>query len=152
MKKLFLASFFLCALFVKPVFAQDEITNEELYKYAVVQETLDLFQSELSGQVKEYVEAQDSAIKNRYNALAGGESPANDAEKTFIDAVNNMKSERTSEFTEAYKTMIKRVLGAKSYASVKKAVANDSDVKQRYSSILQAMHAAKEDASASAGQ
>ncbi len=152
MKKLFLASFFLCALLAKPVFAQDEITNDELYKYAVVQETLDLFQSELSGQVTTYVESQDSAIKNRYNALAGGETPANDAEKTFIDAVNSMKSKRTSEFTEAYKTMIKRVLGAKSYSKVKKAVANDSEIKQRYSSIVQAMHAAKEEASVSAGQ
>ncbi|MEM8965984.1 MAG: hypothetical protein AAGE93_06175 [Bacteroidota bacterium] len=152
MKKLLLASFFLSALFVKPVFAQDEVTNDELYKYAVVQETLSLFQSELSAQVTEYVEAQDPEIKNRYNELAGGEAPANDAEKTFIDAVNNMKSERTSEFTDAYKTLIKRVLGAKSYSKVKKAVANDSDVKQRFSGIVQAMHAAKEEASVSAGQ
>ncbi|MEM6842162.1 MAG: hypothetical protein AAF944_22785 [Bacteroidota bacterium] len=152
MKKLLLASFLLSALFVKPVFAQDEVTNDELYKYAVVQETLDLFQSELSAQVTEYVEAQDPEIKNRYNSLAGGEAPANDAEKTFIDAVNSMKSERTSEFTDAYKTLIKRVLGAKSYAKVKKAVANDSEVKQRFSGMVQAMQAAKEDASASAGQ
>ena len=152
MKKLFLASFFLCAMFVKPVFAQDEVTNDELYKYAVVQETLDLFQSELSAQVTDYVEAQAPEIKNRYNALAGGETPANDSEKSFIDGVNSMKSERTSEFTDAYKTMIKRVLGAKSYAKLKKSIANDSDVKQRYNNIVQAMHAAKEDASASAGQ
>mgnify|MGYP001800849305 FL=1 len=134
------------------MFVQVEVTNDELYKYAVVQETLSLFQSELSAQVTEYVEAQDPEIKNRYNELAGGEAPANDAEKTFIDAVNNMKSERTSEFTDAYKTLIKRVLGAKSYSKVKKAVANDSDVKQRFSGIVQAMHAAKEEASVSAGQ
>ena len=152
MKKLVLASFFLCAMFVKPVFAQDEVTNDELYKYAVVQETLVLFQAELSAQVTEYVEAQAPEIKNRYNALAGGEAPANDAEKTFIDGVNSMKGERTSEFTDAYKTMIKRVLGAKSYSKVKKSIANDSDVKQRYNGIIQAMHAAKEDASASAGE
>lgn len=152
MKKLLLASFLLCAVFVKPVFAQDEITNDDLYKYAVVQETLDLFRSELSTQVTEYVESQPSEIKNRYNALAGGETPANDSEKQFIDQVNSMQSERTSEFTDAYKTMIKRVLGAKSYAQMKKAIANDTDVKQRYSSIVQAMQSAKEEASASAGQ
>nr|WKN36867.1 hypothetical protein K4G66_31365 [Tunicatimonas sp. TK19036] len=152
MKKFLFASLFLCALFAKPVFAQDEVTNDELYKYAVVQETLDLFQSELSAQITEYVESQPSEIKNRYNALAGGETPGNDAEKQFIDQVNSMKGERTSEFTDAYKTLIKRVLGAQSYAKVKKAVANDSDVKQRYSTIVTAMQAAKDEASASTGQ
>ncbi|MEQ9442596.1 MAG: hypothetical protein RIG62_26385 [Cyclobacteriaceae bacterium] len=152
MKKFLFASLFLCAFFAKPVFAQDEVTNDELYKYAIVQETLDLFQSELSAQVTEYVEAQPSEIKNRYNALAGGEAPANDSEKQFIDAVNSMKSERTSEFTDAYKSLIKRVLGAKSYAKVKKAVVNDADAKQRYASIVEAVHAAKDQASASAGE
>ncbi|WKN43823.1 hypothetical protein [Tunicatimonas pelagia] len=152
MKKLFLASFFLCALFVKPVFAQDEVTNDELYKYAVVQETLALFQTEISAQVKEYIESQPSEIKNRYNELAGGEAPANDAEKTFIDAVNNMKSERTSEFTEAYRTLIKRLLGSEAYNEVKGAVKSDSDVKQRYDTLVQAMRAAKDEASVSAGQ
>ncbi|MGB3586434.1 MAG: hypothetical protein WBA23_07845 [Tunicatimonas sp.] len=151
MKKLVLASFFLCALFVKPVFAQDEVTNDDLYKYAVVQETLSLFQSTLSDQVKEYVEAQDPTIKSRYNDLASGEEPANDAEKTFIDAVNKMSSERKAEFTDAYRALIKRLLGS-DYNTIKKAVANDSDIKQRFNSIVQAMHSAKDEASVSAGQ
>ena len=151
MKKLVLASFFLCAMFVKPAFAQDEVTNDDLYKYAVVQESLSLFQSTLSSQVQEYVDSQDPAIKNRYNALAGGEEPANDAEKQFIDQVNDMSNERKSEFTEAYRTLIKRLLGS-DYNTIKGAIANDSDVKQRYSSIVQAMQSAKEEASASAGQ
>ena len=149
-KNIFFTAALLCALTFGKAVAQ-EITNEDLYKYAVVMETKDMFQSELSTQITDYVEKQDPAIKNRYNALAGGETPANDAEKQFIDQVKSMQSERSGEFSDAFKTMIKRVLGAGTYSAVKKGIANDSDVKQRYNSIVQALRAVPEQASASAG-
>lgn len=151
MKKTLFAVAFLAVLTFGKSFAQ-EVTNEDLYKYAVVMETKDMFQGELSSQITEYVEQQDSAIKNRYNALAGGETPANDAEKQFIDQVNKMKSDRTTEFGDAFKTMIKRVLGAQTYSAVKKGIANDSGIKERYNTIMQAMKSAPETASASAGE
>ncbi len=50
--------------------AQD-ITNQDLYKYAVVMETQDMFKDELSTQVTDYINKQAPEIKNRYNALAG---------------------------------------------------------------------------------
>ena len=131
--------------------AQD-ISNDDLYKYAIVMETKNMFQSELSSQITEYVEGQAPEIKNRYNALAGGEAPANDSEKQFIDQVNKMKSERSGEFGDAFKTMIKRVLGAETYSAVKKGVANDAAVKERYNMIVQAIESAPETASASAGE
>lgn len=151
MKNIFFAAFVVCFLSVSAAFAQ-EVTNDELYKYAIVMETKDLFQSELSAQITDYVEKQDPAIKNRYNALAGGETPANDAEKKFIGQVNSMKSDRSSDFLEAYKTMIQRVLGSDSYGKVKKALSGDDAVKQRYSAIVQAIQGAKETASASSGK
>ncbi len=150
MKNTFFAALVVGFLSITGAFAQEEVSNDELYKYAIVMETKDLFQSELSTQITQYVEQQDPAIKNRYNALAGGETPANDAEKSFIDQVNSMKNERTGEFTEAYKTMIKRVLGAETYKKVQTAL-KDSAVKQRYSAIVQEIQAAKEVASASSG-
>ena len=129
-----------------------EVTNQDLYKYAVVMETQDMFKNELSAQVTDYINKQDPAIKNRYNALAGGEEPANDAEKQFIGQVKSMQSERTGEFSDAFKTMIKRVLGAKTYSAVKKGIANDTAVKERYNTIVQAMRSAADTASASAGE
>ena len=129
-----------------------EITNQDLYKYAVVMETQDMFKDELSTQVTDYINKQDPAIKNRYNALAGGEEPANDAEKQFIGQVKSMQSERTGEFSDAFKTMIKRVLGAQTYSAVKKGIANDTEVKERYNTIVQAMRSAADTASASAGE
>ena len=149
-KNIFFTTALLCALTFGKVVAQD-ITNEDLYKYAVVMETKDMFQSELSAQITDYVEKQDPAIKNRYNALAGGETPANDAEKQFINQVKSMQTDRSGEFSDAFKTMIKRVLGAETYSAVKKGIANDSDVKQRYNGIVQALHAVPEQVSASAG-
>ncbi len=129
-----------------------EITNQDLYKYAVVMETQDMFKDELSTQVTDYINKQDPAIKNRYNALAGGEEPANDAEKQFIGQVKSMQTERTGEFSDAFKTMIKRVLGAQTYSAVKKGIANDTEVKERYNTIVQAMRSAADTASASAGE
>ncbi len=132
----------LLGVFSVNTYAQ-EVADADLYKYAVLMETLDLFKAELSAQVTEYVEKQDPAIKNRYNALAGGEAPANDVEKQFINNVNKMQSERTSEFNDAFKTMVKRVLGAKTYSAVKKGIASDSDIKARYTQIVQTLKSAK---------
>ena len=141
----FLSMCFL-GIFSTNTFAQ-EVTDADLYKYAIVMETLDLFQSELSAQITEYVEQQDAAIKNRYNELAGGEAPANDVEKQFIDNVNKMKDERTEEFKGALNTLIKRVLGAQTYAAVKKGIASDSGIKSRYAAIVQTIKSAKGDES-----
>ncbi len=151
MKNIFFAALALCFFSLTAAFAQ-EVTNDELYKYAIVMETKDLFQGELSAQITDYVEQQDPAIKNRYNELAGGETPANDAEKKFINQVNSMKSERTGEFSDAYKGMIKRVLGADTYKKVGQALKSDDAVKQRYSAIVQAIQGAKDEASASSGK
>ena len=71
MKNIFFAALFVGLLSFSGAFAQNEVTNEELYRYAIVMETKDLFQNELSAQITEYVEKQDPAIKNRYNALQG---------------------------------------------------------------------------------
>ena len=151
MKKTLVAIAFFGLVSFGQTFAQ-EITNQDLYKYAVVMETQDMFKDELSTQVTDYINKQDPAIKNRYNALAGGEEPANDAEKQFIGQVKSMQSERTGEFSDAFKTMIKRVLGAQTYSAVKKGIANDTEVKERYNNIVQAMRSAADTASASAGE
>lgn len=151
MKKTLFAALFVGVLSFSNAFAQEEVSNEELYKYAIVMEAKDLFQDELSAQITEYVEKQDPAIKNRYNELAGGETPANDAEKQFIDQVNSMKTDRSAEFTEAYKTLIKRVLGAETYSKVRSAI-KDQEVRQRYTAIVEEIQAAKGDASASSGK
>lgn len=150
--KVFVAFLMVTAFSSSFVYAQDEVTDQQLYKFAIVEETKQLFSNELSAQITEYVEQQDSAIKNRYNALAGGETPANDAEKQFIDQVNSMQNDRKAEFTDAYKSLIKRVLGAKDYSAVKKAIASDARVRSRYSEIVEGIRAAQGDASASAGE
>ena len=62
-----------------------------------------------------------------------------------------MKSDRSSEFLDAYKTLIKRVLGAESYKNVQKAL-SDTAVKQRYQAIVKGIQSAKDDASASSGK
>ncbi len=150
MKKTLFAALFVGVLSFSHAFAQD-VTNDDLYKYAIVEQTKSMFQEELSAQITDYVEKQDPAIKNRYNALAGGETPANDAEKKFIAQVNSMKSERSSEFTDAYRTLIKRVLGADTYKKVQAGM-KDGAVKQRYAAIVQGIQSAKDDASASSGK
>jgi hypothetical protein len=144
--------FFFSIISVTTAFAQAEVSDDNLYKLAIIEETKAIFADELSAQIKEYVEQQDSAIKNRYNALAGGETPANDSEKQFINIVNDMKSERTTEFSDAYKAMVKRLLGAKNYKQVKTSIASDARVRARYNEMVQSIRSVKSDASASTGQ
>lgn len=144
--------FFFSVISVSTAFAQAEVPAEKLYKFAIIEETKTLFADELSAQITEYVEKQDPAIKNRYNALAGGEEPANDAEKQFISMVNEMKTDRTSEYSDAYKSLVKRLLGAKDYKEVKTAIASDARVRARFNEMVQEIRAAKADASASAGE
>jgi len=144
--------FFFTVISSTSAFAQSEVTDDNLYKLAIIEETKALFADELSAQITEYVEQQDPAIKNRYNALAGGETPANDAEKQFINMVNDMKSDRTTEFSDAYKAMVKRLLGAKDYKQVKTSIASDARVRARYNEMVQSIRGVKSDASASTGQ
>jgi len=143
---------FFTAVANSTVFAQDEVTDEKLYKFAIIEETKTLFADELSAQITEYVEQQDPAIKNRYNELAGGETPANDAEKQFIETVNKLKTERTEEYSDAYKSLVKRLLGASDYKEVKTSISSDARVRARFNEMVQALRAAKTDASASAGE
>ena len=140
------------AISISFVYAQDEVSDQQLYKFAIVEETKQLFADELSAQITEYVEKQDPAIKNRYNALAGGETPANDAEKQFIGMVDKMKVERTEEYSDAYKSLVKRLLGAKDYKEVKTAVVSDARVRARFNEMVQEIRSVKTDASASAGE
>lgn len=144
--------FFFSVVTVSSVFAQAEVTEDKLYKFAIIEETKTLFASELSAQITEYVEKQDPTIKNRYNALAGGETPANDVEKQFIGKVNEMKSERTSEYSDAYKSLVKRLLGAKDFKEVKTSIASDARIRARYNEMVQAIRETKTEASASAGE
>lgn len=144
--------FFFSVVTTTSVFAQAEVPAEKLYKFAIIEETKALFADELSAQITEYVEKQDPAIKNRYNALAGGETPANDAEKQFIGMVDKMKVERTQEYSDAYKSLVKRLLGAKDYKEVKTAVVSDARVRARFNEMVQEIRSVKTDASASAGE
>jgi hypothetical protein len=134
--------------------AQDEVSDDQLYKFAIIEETKSLFASELSAQITEYVEKQDAEIKNRYNALAGGEEPANEAESKFIQMVNKMKSDRTAEYSDAYKSLVKRLMGASDYKKVKTSIASDARVRARYSEMVEGIRDAKaeSDASASTGE
>ena len=148
-----LAILFVFSVFsASSVFAQTEVPAQKLYKFAIIEETKSLFADELSAQITEYVEKQDPALKNRYNALAGGEDPANEAEQKFIGMVNDMKSDRTSEYSDAYKSLVKRLLGAKDYKEVKTAIASDARVRARFNEMVQEIRSVKEDASASAGE
>ncbi|MFP4088830.1 MAG: hypothetical protein ACLFUB_06680 [Cyclobacteriaceae bacterium] len=147
--------FFVATLFsANFAMAQDEVTNEQLYKFAIIEETKTIFASELSAQITEFVEKQDTEIKNRYNALAGGEEPANDAEAKFIQMVNEMKTERTAEYSDAYKSLVKRLMGASDYKTVKTAIASDARVRAKFTDMVEDIRTAAKggDASASTGE
>lgn len=123
---------------------EQKVTNDELRRYAIAMETVELMKQDLSRLVNEMIKNQEGVSGNRYAELdkASNEAElkemgANETEVDFWKQVKKEKDKRKEEIQTTFKTLAKRAVGngGKTYKEVKKAIANDPDVKQRYEKI-----------------
>jgi Ca2+-binding EF-hand superfamily protein len=145
------AKFFLSTVFsliAIASYSQDaSVSEEELTKYATVMDSISEmtinFQSSISTMVKE----SEAITGTRYNELSKiisdeaklTEAKATPEEIAFIKGMAEKKKEETSKINQAFQTLVKENLGAATYNKVKKALATDTTLKQKYDSLIEEM-------------
>ena len=122
---------------IQPSFAQEEITDEDLKNYAVIQMSVDIITSR-SPTVNDLIKRQEGMTGQRFNELrqSGGEGAA-DWEKQFLATVNDLIEERREAAKEVVNLLINNstLTGAK-YSEIKKGLSSDSELKARYDEVM----------------
>ena len=123
---------------IQPSFAQEEITDEDLKNYAVIQMSVDIITSSISPTVNDLIRRQEGMTGQRFNELrqSGGEGAA-DWEKQFLATVNDLIDERREAAKEVVNLLINNstLTGAK-YSEIKKGLSSDSELKARYDEVM----------------
>lgn len=126
-------------------FAQDQITDEELKKYAVTMDSINDMKESLLEEIGSMVKENDKITNARYNELSKimsdeaklKEAKATPEEIEFMKQVADKKNQGTTEINETFQAMAKEYIGASSYNKVKKALATDPSLKSKYETLLQ---------------
>lgn len=128
MKKLILAG---CLLVFSASMAKaQEVTDEQVWKYALMTEVINQMKSELSKKVNETIKAQEGMTGQRYKELAGGAAAANDFETQFMASINKMTDKRKKAIKTVNSNLATKMLGsADIYKAVKAAVKGDMKAK-----------------------
>ncbi len=121
----------------------DAISDEDLQKYAVAMDSIDNMTSTLIETISEMVKSNENVSASRYNELSKiiddeaklTEAEATEEEKEFVRAVAAKKDEETAKINEAFQSLARDYIGAKSYNAIKKALASDEEVKTKYEAI-----------------
>ncbi len=143
-----MASMVMLLLSVNQVNAQDEeISDENLYRYALMMEVVESMKKEISAKTNEMIKNQEGMTGQRYLELAktGGDAAkleaaeAKDFEKKFLELVTNMQDEHKAAISDVLNTLANKMLngGARSYKAIREALDGNADVKARYEAIQQ---------------
>ena len=140
------ATLFLAMVLVNSAKAQDEITDEQLRKYAVLQEVIDLMKKDISTEINAMIKAQDGITGKRYVEISktkGNEAKlvelnATDLEVKFLQLTNDLKNNRTEAIKTVNSAIATKMLGEKGkvYKRIKGALASDEALKARYDAIV----------------
>lgn len=128
------------------VFAQDTtaISDEELKKYAVTMDSINNMKEELLEEITTMVKENEEMTNARYNELSKiikdeaklQAAKATPEEIAFIKDVQAKKKEGTAEISEVFQNMARDYIGVAEYNEIKNALASDSQLKDRYNTIL----------------
>lgn len=126
--------------------AQEEITDEELRRYAVLNQAVDYMKKDISKELNKMIKAQEGIDGKRYKELASAkgdeaklaEMGATDFEKQFMGLVNDMMDDRKAAIKSVNSELATKMVGnkGKTYKEIKAALKEDDGIKTRYESIL----------------
>ena len=126
--------------------AQDEITDNDLHKYALMSQSIQFMKKDISIELNKMIKAQDGMTGQRYKELAatkGDEAKlatieAKDFEKQFIELVNELKEERIASIKQVNTELATKMVGnkGKTYKKIKADLKTDEELKARYEVIL----------------
>lgn len=126
--------------------AQDaEITDDELKLYATVMGKIDGMKAEMKTKYNALIKNEESMNGGRrfkeIKSAKGDEAKlaeinVTEEEMSIFNKIQEEYASMTKEFKATYPTLIKDELGAGVYNKVKKALKSDSDLKEKYDTIV----------------
>jgi hypothetical protein len=126
--------------------AQNEITDQDLRKYAILSQSIEYMKKDISVELNKMIKAQEGMTGQRYKELASAkgdeakmdEMGAKDFEKKFMSLVNDMMDDRKEAIKSVNSELATKMVGNKGkvYKSIKAALKEDEAVKARYDAIL----------------
>jgi len=126
--------------------AQDEITDGDLRKYAVLNLTISYMKKDISVELNKMIKAQEGFTGSRYKELSaakGDEAKLADAGVTEFEIkvlanISKMVDGRKDAIKETNSVLAKKMVGdnGKAYKKIKEALKADEDMKTRYDAIL----------------
>lgn len=129
--------------------AQEEISDEDLRRYALMMEVVDAMKAEISDLTNEMIRNQEGMDGKRYMELskANGDAAkldamgAKDYEKKFMEVVTQMQEERKEAISEVVQILATKMLpdGGKTYKAIKSGLSSDDALKARYEKIASKM-------------
>ena len=127
-------------------YAQDEITDKDLRKYAVLSQAVTFMKKDISVELNKMIKAQEGMTGQRYKELAGtkgdeaklAEVKAKDYEKQFLALTNKMKEDRITAIKQVNSDLATKMVGnkGKTYKKIKADLKTDEALKSRYDTIL----------------
>jgi hypothetical protein len=144
LNSLLLAALMVLVLAAGQAYAQEEITDEDLKTYAVMDMAVSSITSTISPMVNELIEKQEGMDGNRFQELQGAMGndsklqavEAKDWELQFMDVVNKQIEKKKEAATDVLKLMASNALGAAKYKEIKSGLASDASLKSRYDAIV----------------
>ncbi len=142
-KGLFALAALICFNFTAVQAQDEEISNKDLYNYALLQQVVDQMKAEIGSTVQTMIKNQDGFdVKRYYELKAGGKSEAkltdlgaNDFEVKFMIMLTEEQEERITAIKEVNNTLAQKMVGVKTYKAIKSALSSDEDIKSRYKEI-----------------
>ena len=127
-------------------YAQDEITDIDLRKYAILSQAVDFMKKDISVELNNMIKAQEGMTGQRYNELAAtkgdeaklAEIGAKDYEKQFLGLANKLKADRIASIKTVNSELATKMVGDKGklYKKIKADLKADEALKARYDAIL----------------
>jgi hypothetical protein len=128
------------------VMAQDEITDGDLRKFAVMSQSIEYMKKDISIELNKMIKAQEGMTGQRYKELAatkGDEAKlanieAKDFEKQFLGLVTKLKDDRTASIKKVNSDLATKMVGnkGKTYKKIKADLKTDEALNARYQVIL----------------
>jgi hypothetical protein len=144
--KLLLGALLLAVMSGNIAMAQDEISDDDLRKYALLSQSIEYMKKDISIELNKMIKAQEGMTGQRYKELSKAkgdeakldEMGAKDFEKQFMELVNEMLEERKEAIKAVNSELATKMVGDKGrvYKSIQSALKEDEALKARYEAIL----------------
>lgn len=125
--------------------AQDDITDEDLRKYALMEQVINYMKKDISVEINKLIKEQDGMTGKRYKELAKTKGDkaklaainAKDFEIKFLELTNKLKAERIAAIKEVNSDLATKMVGnnGKTYKAIKVKLKADADFKAKYDAL-----------------